>query len=307
MPDVPYADEYVCDGGDTGRVAGTASGGQLVGMEGGDTIVEYVGGDGRIETQPSNRVCVYAPRFAAVRKVYGVVFLDQREKLAGIGTPQGSQRLDDHRPPTTLVAPLQPGRYRSGTASSRFLATDRSADMIGDQESATARRRWLPYEDFRLLRRGIMDNAEKARLGERIEAAVAWSLPQSVQVVIDGFRAPEISGQNHAVGIHRYALPDGKRRLRIVKVADRRDGQSGETVAFTLRVDNVGDLPVTHVTVTDRLPPRLAFIRKSASCDRKHTLDVHESADGTTQLQWELEEPLKVGEGAVIRFRCRIR
>ena len=300
-------DEYVCDGGDDRNVAGTDSSGRLVGMEAEDTVIEYRTRDGRIRTQASNRTCIYSPRFAAVRKVYGMVQVDQHEKVAGVELPLAMQRIDDHNAATTFVQPLQPGRNLGTTAASRFR-TRRRVDGVANEEAvAGAIQDWMPYEDFNLIRRGISDNSEKARLAKRTAAAAHWSIHQALQVVVDGLDAAEASNQSHASDVFRYELPDGKRRLRIVKVASRHDARSGHIVDFTLRIDNVGDLPVDHVTVSDQLTARLEYVKDSQTCDKKHTFHSEENASGSLLLQWEITETLEVGEGAVVRFRCKVR
>ncbi len=300
-------DEYVCDGGDDRRVAGRGANGQAVGLDAEDTIVQYETRDGEPRTQASNRVCIYAPRFAAVRKVYGMVQMDQRERVAGVELPLAMQRMDDHEAANTFMQPLQPSRHLGTTAASRFRRRNQSGGVANEQIAAGTIQDFLPYEDLNLIRRGTMDNSEKARLAERTAAAMHWSIRQALQVVVDNLDVAEASNQSHTSGVFRYELPDGKRRLRIVKIASRRDAKSGDIVEFTLRIDNVGDLPVDHMIISDQLSPRLEYVDKSQTCDRKHTFESEENEAGSLLLRWEIDQTLKVGEGAIIRFRCRVR
>ena len=74
-PDVWSArrDEYLCDGGDFGLPAAVRADWTVDGLEQEDAIAHYDTLDGRVVVTPSNRVCVYAPRFAAVRRVENVL------------------------------------------------------------------------------------------------------------------------------------------------------------------------------------------------------------------------------------------
>src|SRR5437773_308007 len=66
------SDEYLCDGGDFGTPAGVTTDRKIAGLEPEDAISHYDTADGRVLVTPSNRVCIYAPRFAAVRRVVEV-------------------------------------------------------------------------------------------------------------------------------------------------------------------------------------------------------------------------------------------
>ncbi len=300
-------DEYICDGGDTFPRAGVTGDGRAVGLQNEDTIVQYRTVDGQARIQASNRVCIYAPRFAAVRKVYRTVLLDQHEAVAGVDQPVGLKRIDDTTASNTFVQPLQPGRYFGTKNASRLLKETRPEPIDNVEAVAETESQWLPYEDLNIIRRGVMDNSEKARLAAKLQAAIVWSNPQAVQVVIDGQLAAEASGRTEAAEVRHYKLPDGKRRLRIVKIADRRDAQPGDIIAFTIRVDNVGDLPVQNAIIVDELSPRLELVEESQQCSLRHDFSAKPNRAGSVTLRWDVRETIPVGEGFVIRFRCRVR
>ncbi len=300
-------DEYICDGGDHDPPAGVTAKGRAVGLVGEDTIVQYQTRDGRARTQASNRVCIYAPRFAAVRKIYGTVQLDQREGTAGVEQPVALERIDDVAASNTYVQPLQPGRYLGTKNASRLLAENRYEPIDNVQAAAGTQGRWLPYEDLLAIQRGVIDNSEKARLAAKLEAAIQWSKPQAVQVVIDGQLAAEASGRAQAEEVLRYELPDGKRRLRVIKIASRGDAEPGDEISFTLRVDNVGDLPVEQATILDDLTARLEYVEGSAQCSAKHEFKAEPNRQGSMTLRWDIDKTLPVGEGVIIRFRCKVR
>jgi hypothetical protein len=70
-PGLP-GDEYLCDGGDDGRLA-TATRGSSVGIEPQDAVIQFGIGDGPRSRKmlPTNIVCIYAPRFAATELLTG--------------------------------------------------------------------------------------------------------------------------------------------------------------------------------------------------------------------------------------------
>jgi len=75
------SNEYLCDGGDFGLPVGVRADWTVDGLEQEDAVAHYDTLDGRIVVTPSNRVCVYAPRFAAVRRVEGLQAHERRQLI----------------------------------------------------------------------------------------------------------------------------------------------------------------------------------------------------------------------------------
>jgi uncharacterized repeat protein (TIGR01451 family) len=164
----------------------------------------------------------------------------------------------------------------------------------------------LPYEDFALVRRGQMENSEKARLAEYMTAAIAWSHDTAVQVLIDDVAAHEDVALSRAAELKIF-VREGKSRLQVCKLASRKEALPGETVEFTIRFDNVGDQVIGNVTVIDNLTTRLEYVEGSQSSTLPATFAVSANAGDSLTLRWEITEPMKVGTGGVIRFQCRVR
>lgn len=299
-------DEYLCDGGDAIPSARVRTDWSVDGMGLEDTIAHYDTRDGQTRVVPFNRVCVYAPRFAAVRKVYGLMAHESNQLAAGVDTPTSIRGMGDAQLATTAIQPVAPESDRSTLTASAFRERDLApmlenrARVIGIQGAL------LPYEDFTLIREGRMDNGEKARLAERTAAAATWSRNQAVQIIIDNIAAHVDVGSNAVDSVHVYKM-HGKSRLRVCKVASRRDAQPGEIVEFTLRFDNIGDQLIGNVTVIDNLTTRLQYVDGSQSCSRTTDFATRENQGNSLMLRWEITDPIKVGEGGVIRFKCRVR
>ena len=103
------------------------------------------------------------------------------------------------------------------------------------------------------------------------------------------------------------AVKPGEPKLRVIKVASTGAAAPGEEVAFTLRFDNVGDQPIDQVTVIDNLTTRLEYVKDSAECDLDAEFKTDENNGDSLTVSWTIKEPIKPGEGGIIRFRCRVR
>ncbi len=303
----PPIEEYVCNGGDQNVSVHVKSDWSVQGLHPGDTVVHYDTLDGKTIVEPSNEVCLYAPRFAAVRKVYGIVAHEQHDRVAGIEMPVGAEQSTDLGQPTTVVQPLQAGRKHSVRGMQSFLDKTRGIGIDNTQRAAITEEQFLPFEDLSIIRNGLFDNTEKARLAERLLAAFAWSHTQSLQVIIDNKTAVEMTGTSATESVYTYELPPGKSRLRVVKIASKQNAKPGELVEFTLRFDNVGDQPIGNVTVIDRLHDRLEYVVDSARCSLKSEFTTQDEDGSPRVLRWEVTEPLKVHDGGLIRFTCRVR
>ena len=97
------------------------------------------------------------------------------------------------------------------------------------------------------------------------------------------------------------------RVCRSARSLQRKEARPGEIVEFTIRFDNVGDQVIGNVTVIDNLTTRLEYVDGSQSCTLKANFSSSENQGDSLTLRWEIVEPMKVGEGGVIRFQCRVR
>jgi uncharacterized repeat protein (TIGR01451 family) len=301
------ADEWVLDGGDRARQVNVAQDWSVHGLDEEDTVVHFDTLDGDLVIQPSNRVAVYAPRFAAVRRIDGIV---QNEYTFGTLSNHQVQELERQRSANMdlgLTQQLQPQRHLAMSTPNGFRERlpERTVDNV--QNAAGADYIFESYEDFFIIRRGVFDNNEKPRLNQRILAAESWASPQGVQVVLDGKLPTEFANERTTGEQFIYQMPTGKKRLRVVKVASQQQAESGDILEFTIRFDNTGDQTIGNVTVLDNLTPRLEYIPESQSCSVNGNFMTQKNDGQSLLLRWEITDPLKVGEGGIIRFKCRVR
>jgi uncharacterized repeat protein (TIGR01451 family) len=189
----------------------------------------------------------------------------------------------------------------------RFRENVRGGMLDGSERLDAVRNKFKPFERFSIIQHGKFDNSEKARLAASLDAALVWAADQAVQVTIDAVMASVATNDSGAQSVYRYDLPEGKPRLRVVKVASRKEAKPGDEIEFTIRFDNVGDQPLGNITIVDNLTTRLEYVADSAECSVQASFLTQENDGESLVLRWEIIDPLEVGQGGIIRFKCRVR
>jgi uncharacterized repeat protein (TIGR01451 family) len=304
-PYCPY-DEYICDGGDNFPPVKVRQDWTVHGLEQEDTIVHFDTLDGRTEHAVSNKVCLYAPRFAAVRKVTGMEASEQADRVAMADKPVPAITGEDWTIVSDVNQPLQPTADLGINGPQSFLERQKGLTAETTRHLAQVHLDLLPYENLDLIRRGVMQNHEKLRLAQVAANAVVWTGDQAVQVVIDGKLPLEAVRDTQLGETVMYDLA-GKPRMRIIKIADKSEAQPGDIVSFTLRFDNVGDQKVGNVTILDNLTTRLEYVEGSQESSHAGAFSTELNEGESLVLRWEVDEPLRVGEGGIIRFKARVR
>ena len=161
---------------------------------------------------------------------------------------------------------------------------------------------FLPHEDLLFIQRGEFDNSEKARLAQRVAAAETWTLNQAPQVLVEGKPAVEVRGTATPQVTYTYET-FGKPCLRLCKIADKSEAKPGEIVSFTIRFDNVGEQPISKVTIIDNLMPRMEYVAGSAQSTAKATFTTQEQPGESVVLRWDIDEELPVNGGGLVRFQ----
>jgi len=299
-------DEYLADGGDRDVQVTVNNQGGVNGLELEDTIVHYDTLDGRTLVEPSNRVHLYAPRFAAVRSVEQTWLNEQRDQISQTAKPVGPQIELERVIVTTAVQPEQPvGEIGVNQPSLAHLKQGRGV-LLTREIPYGAQDRLGSYEDFDVIRLGLMNEEQQPRLAESVDAAIAWSGDQALQVVVGGTPALVETGDQRAQATFRFDLPENP-RLRVIKVASTAQARPGDLVEFTIRYDNVGDAPIGNVTLIDNLTTRLEYVEDSAKSSRDAQFFADPNQGDSLALRWEFAAPLDPGQGGLVRFKCRVR
>jgi len=318
MPGGPWAppgisqpwpkDEYLQDGGDRELPVAVGNQWEVEGLEPEDCIAHFDTLDGRTLIEPSNRVYVYSPRFAAVRQVVSLVSNDKFSRAAGVYLPTALVGPTSTQPVASSSQNVQADRQVGAKLAGIF----RSRQGDGAMSTANKAREFeqdsfLPYENIRVIRQGILDEAEMARLARGTTAALAWTARQAAQVILDEKAAMADVSDQGLQSVFTVKSPPGEAKLRVIKVADKQFAEPGEEVAFTIRFDNVGNQLIGNVTIIDNLTTRLEYVADSARCSLDAQFLTEPSQGDSVVIRCEIADPVAPGTGGVIRFRCVVR
>ncbi|MBI2825703.1 MAG: DUF11 domain-containing protein [Planctomycetia bacterium] len=299
-------DEYLEDGGDHGVPVAVAPDWRVYGLELEDTIVHADTLDGRTLVEPSNVVELYAPRFGSVRMITRLAANDQAEPVAGFDQPMRVVKHDEVIIPTTSLQNLQPERQGGLKAAGAFQTRQGDGAMSQALVPIAFQDAFLPYENISVIRTGQFVNSEKARLATGVQAAITWTADAAVQVIIDNKAAQAVTGDRRAQATYLVEEPNNP-KLRIIKVASTQTAIPGETVDFTLRFDNMGDVVLGNIVILDSLTTRLEYVPDTAQSSLPAAFSVRPNEGDSLVLRWEIEDPIEPGEGGVLRFRCVVR
>lgn len=300
-------DELICDGGDEGIGVAVDQDWTVRGLESEDTVGHFDTLDGERRIQASNRVCIYAPRFGSVRKTYGISSNANVQQLAGVDSQVAMVEIEEVDITSTTLQNLQPRGQVGSKAPSTYRERTRGMELENRVASSAFKNRFRLFEDLSIIRHGIFDQDEKARLAEGLSAAESWGRIEAPQAVIDNLTVDSIGTGVPAAETVLVEKPEGKPDLRIVKVASAKDALPGDIIEFTLRFDNVGNEKVGNVTLLDHLSPRLEVIDGSAECNVEAEFFVTEQSQGTQIFRAEIVAPVLPGQGGIVRFKCRVR
>ena len=301
-----YRDEYVCDGNDRGQKATTGVDWKVDGLDLEDTVAHFDTEDGRIVVAPSNRVCIYSPRFSAVKRVLGANYETISQKLGSanenlqITNAQQTDFSSTTLQNVQLQANRKTQRANAFRDQTRGVLVDKPVKLVGSRQA------FKPYENLHLIRFGEHSTSESARLGLAIQSAIAWESDVSAQITINKQQPIIVNDVTETSDMIAVETRSGS-ELRLCKLASVISARSGETVEFTIRFDNMGRQIIGNVTILDNLSPRLEYVDGSAECSVDAELKTEDNQGGSTLLRWEISDPLPVGEGGIIRFQCRVR
>jgi len=299
-------DEYLCDGGDFGVPAGVRADYTVQGLEQEDAVAHYDTVDGRTVVTPSNKVCIYAPRFGAVRRVVDAVGYTQSAGPVGLLDEMAAAKAEDRGVPIESLADVGPYTNRRQQPASLLEERLMPAELDRDQSPMAAVGAVAPVANLTLIATGEVVGSEGAEVARLSLAAVTWAGDQAPQVVLENEEAIAAVSVVSPGTVYHLKEPNSP-KLRLIKLASTGAAQPGDEVEFTLRFDNIGDREVERVTIVDNLTTRLQYVADS----QESTLDASFVSDqndgGSLVLKWQLAEPLEPGKGGVITFRCKVR
>ena len=301
------SDEYIFDGDDRGRPISVDENWNIYGLETEDTFGHFDTLDGRRLVSPSNRVKIYAPRFAAVRKVDGVFNARHNTQVGSFDKKLVMQvsRGKDFSSSTmqnVAINGIEGADRASGFKQrTRGVVSDQSIELIGVRNS------FSPYENLELIKWGRHSGSQTARLQLGMQAANVWQDNLRLKVNAKGAQPIVVNDLTSAQQII-HVESDGKGSvLRVTKVASKIAADQGDEVEFTIRFDNLSSRPVGNVTLVDNLTGRLQYVPGSAECSLKAKFIDEVNEANSLMLRWEIIDPVKPHKGGIIRFKCKVR
>ena len=299
--------EMVCNGGDKARRVMVDSSWQVYNLDVGDTIGHFDTLSGQRLVTASNPVCIYAPRFAAVRRVDGHINSLSRQRLGSMDERLMIEQAKQKDQSTTTKQNLAPERFHGMRRASGMLDTSRGVVADNVLLVRGARNVFEAYENLSLIRWGKHTNAETSRLEMGLQSANVWQDNLGLQVSVDGIQPVIVNDVYKVQQIVRIDSDDKQAILRVAKVASKLAAKAGEEIEFTIRFDNLSGRQIGNVTIIDSLTTRLEYVANSAECSLKSEFKYERNEAGSLILRWEIIDPMPANSGGIIRFKCRVR
>ena len=306
--DRPFAagDEFLCDGGDGGSPASFGLGGGVSGIEPRDSVVKFQAGN-RPRLLPTNRVCVYAPRFAVVRGSIGanlnktVVNLVSNELTQGQTTIQGKQSSKKF----TLNQMAELARHRSrasGLKGREYAGEKAEVRVLQGYDVPTHVGGHVEVRALEVARQRQKGNVFRLKLkGEGIktaESAVVTGMIEGLGQKVMSWKPQEIAG---------VEVPPDRPGLLVLKQVDAAEAEPGDIVTYTIRYRNMGNVAIQSVSVVDNLLPRLEYVPKSALGPPGTVFTSAENTAGSTELRWDLPAAVAPGQEGYVLFKAKVR
>lgn len=301
--------EHIFDGGDRSieTLVGSGDNWEISGLETEDTVGHFDTLNGQRLVVASNRVAIYSPRFGAVRQVLNVAQTVRQVPALNAEGVLPQTVVGSHVDPTSTAQFEQMRQMRDATAAQgvrqRTAPIWTSGQVSTRETSGTNALAAL----VSVIEQAELSGSQKAMLAKGRQAALTWGGVEGVQVVADFQSAMVVYDIEKADEIVESHSPFQRPKLQVVKLASQDAAQQGDAIDFVLRFKNVGDQTIGNVTLLDNLPDRLEFVPGSASCDLACQFYTQDNEQGSVILRWDIEKPLPVNAGGIIRFSCRVR
>lgn len=312
--------ECLRDGGDHGQPAHFEPNGTLSGVNPSDTVAEYRDSAGARRLAVTNEVCVYAPRFLAVRHELPPLVVETSKPIVSLKTEEGNR----------LIARKQATRQAEQADEMQAVRSrDRLRAGIGKNHlMQMLEMQLLDAVDINLETAGaigtnrvkFLSDRDKAKLTRQVELAIALSRGVGARATSDAI-GPKVVGRVEGAGEVSAAMETRaavylcektiptvpERPLTIYKWASAEGAKVGDVVTFYIRYANQGGKAIRDVAVVDSLSKRLEYIPGSSKSDREAIFVTQDNEAGSVTLRWEIRKSLPPGETGVVSFQARVR
>jgi uncharacterized repeat protein (TIGR01451 family) len=306
-PDVRCVDpqEYIFDGGDREPLVRIREDMTQSGLDPEDTVIQYTTANGQTFAQSGCRVAIYAPRFASVRKRTGPQTAELALRPQASLQPDGPGIVREQLPPVSIMKPVAPIAKDAVRIVEAFRDRQRPLPSEMIIPMGVVSDAFKPFEDLDIIRLGDLLGTDPAKLALAAAAARAWSNVDELKVLVDGQEAVVETDLKQPQETLTYEFKGA--RIRLCKVASEQIASPGDVISFTIRFDNVGDSPLKNLVLSDSLAPRLEYVDASQQASMPASFSAIPNEAGSKVLRWEFDNPIKPGEGGIVRFDAKVR
>ncbi|WP_406699548.1 hypothetical protein V5E97_11850 [Singulisphaera sp. Ch08] len=299
-------DEYLCDGGDHAEPAHFGGDGGLLGIDPRDAVIQF-SDTKRPRILPTNMVCVYAPRFAEVRLSVG-----PNEALA-IEGPRRAElvegqvsllaRQESKRLVKNDMAEVSRHRARASGIASRVFAGAHSEIRVLNGFSI------MTHLSGARLVQGPEQSSNRQKTINLREEIPALGIKTAESAVVTGI--VEGAGQTVMTWTPRETVgveePPNKPGLAVIKRVSSGEAEQGDTLTFVIQFRNMGNTPISSVSVVDSLLPRFGYVTGSSEGPKGTVFTAGENKAGSTELRWDLPGSLAPGVEGFVTFKAVVR
>lgn len=307
QPGMPM-DEYLCDGGDDGKLASSTPGSSM-GIEPQDAVVQFgIGqGFGSRRMLPTNVVCIYAPRFAATEIRTGAnenilvespIVKRTAQAMEALRNRELGVRLTRIDPPITN----RMTQRASGIVNRQTADTKIELRVLGEYEVVNA----VKAHDFPIRPQGIATPV-KPVLARDAVGPIALKNAESVVVTgIEESASEKVMTWTPHEQVGTEPVPDIP-GLAVIKRVSADEAMPGEKVEYVIQYRNMGNVPIRAVSVVDSLLPRLEYVKGSARGPRGTVFTANSNVAGSTELRWDLPGSIAPGDSGYVSFEAIVR
>ncbi|WP_165230842.1 DUF11 domain-containing protein [Aquisphaera insulae] len=303
-------DEYLCDGGDGGAPAGVGGDGNLQGIDPRDAVMKFdigLGDRSKHRVLPTNRVCVYAPRFAEIqvatganqaieihsanvnRKVEKFEQADSRSHANRLVQKQAAELARERRRAQDLEAKNHVGESSEMRALDGYLNVQHATVGSQNQPASQALARVQPAMMKERLR---LDGIKTA------ESAVMKGLVVGAMQDVMTWQAHSMTG---------IETPPPRPGMAIIKRVSATEAEPGDTITFTITYRNMGNTPIRSASIVDSLLPRLEYVKGTARGPKGTSFSSGDNKVGSTELKWDLPGVIAPGASGEVSFQAVVR
>lgn len=311
--------EVVKDGGDRFPRTVISGQGQAVGVDPEDAVAEFTPSKGPRRVVPSNRVCIYTPRFCVLSQVAGLGQMDHQTYPAATNVSQGINGLNFKQPSLATVTETRINGLRSRQRPGGIGLTQYAGRVLKLQVLQAQDLVQTPKAN--VVERGIESVNDRMRPQSTVneERLLTKTGAIGIRQLISETKTLALAGTENGPKVvsgqlsPKEILTDCKESLIVIdqpmvlhKSADKNVAIPGEIITFTLRFSNMTGKDLRDVAIVDSLSPRLEFVEGSSRSNKESIFTLQENEAGSLILRWEVGT-LSAGESALVRFQAKVR